>query len=389
MPATTPSRALAIDLIIPTLGNGGAQRMVSRVASHLAVKGHRVRVITFTGSDHRVVHRPDDAVEIVPIGTHSGTRFSMKALVPVLRRLAPTIDEGGTEVVLAFQDIAGIPALLTLSGSVPVAVAERHDPATYSRPRLRAALRQAIYPRAGALVVQTRMLAARYAPALQPLIRIIPNPCPDVSRTARPGKASIASDGTRSPRRMVTVGRLERTKELGLLVDAAALAFAGRDDWQLDIHGVGPLESTLRAHITERGVEGRVRLCGHCEDVLDALADAHLFVFPSSTEGFPNALAEAVACGLPCIAFRGVSGVAELVHDGENGELLDEGARDPDNLARALSRAMDDDAGRARAGARSLEIARTFESERLLDDWERLLVALVANDPRAGQARGR
>jgi len=375
MTPAEPRRTLTIDVIIPTLGNGGAQRMVALLSAWLAGRGHRVRIITFASTDHPVVHRPtDERVAIEPIGRHTGTRFSARSLLAVLWRLRGTVLARAPDVVLSFQDIASFPALVTLPRRLPVVVAERHDPHTYSRPGLRARLRAAFYPRAAAIVVQTRMLAARYADALQARLHVLPNPCPGVTRTARPDAAPGEARTAPPVRRMVTVGRLEASKELALLIDAAAIAFQGRDGWRLDIHGVGPLEGALRERIASHRLTHRIALAGHCPDVPDTLTDAHLFVFPSSTEGFPNALAEGIACGLPCIAYRGVSGVDELIRDGENGELLDPADRTPQALADALARAMDDPQARARHGARSLEIAREFDRERLFGQWEHLLV---------------
>jgi glycosyltransferase involved in cell wall biosynthesis len=62
---------------------------------------------------------------------------------------------------------------------------------------------------------------------------------------------------------------------------------------------------------------------------------ADFFVFPSSNEGLPNAVLEAMACGLPCVATR-ISGSTDLIRDGETGTTF--GVRNADELAGALAR---------------------------------------------------
>jgi len=114
------------------------------------------------------------------------------------------------------------------------------------------------------------------------------------------------------------------------------------------IAGEGPLEAELRGLAAALGVAGAVDFCGFLpQDALrESYAKAHIFLHPSEevhgdVEGIPNALLEAMACGLPAVATRH-GGIPEVITDGVTGLLCPE--RDPDALAAALLRLAGDPA---------------------------------------------
>jgi glycosyltransferase involved in cell wall biosynthesis len=141
-------------------------------------------------------------------------------------------------------------------------------------------------------------------------------------------------------------GRLVPQKRPDLLVEAFARASASRAGAaSLVLLGEGELRPAIEA--AARRSSTRVILPGAIRDTAPWLRAADLFVLPSSFEGFPNALLEAAATGLGCIATP-VGAVEEVVRDGETG-LLAEGTAPA--LAAAIVRLLDDEPLRARLGA--------------------------------------
>jgi glycosyltransferase involved in cell wall biosynthesis len=128
------------------------------------------------------------------------------------------------------------------------------------------------------------------------------------------------------------------------------------------------LESDMRAAARARGVEDRLVFAGQTLDVQDYFRAADVFVLPSSREGLPVALLEAMACGLPCIASRLPGSTDVVIEDGVNGLLVPPG--DSASLAHALAAVLGDTeraSGLGRAARATVE-AR-FASGRVADAW--------------------
>lgn len=87
------------------------------------------------------------------------------------------------------------------------------------------------------------------------------------------------------------------------------------------MYGTGEDEAELRTLCTALGLDGSVDWRGRTDDVPGALADSSVFVQSSRGEGFPLALLEAMASGVPCAAFDCAPGVREIIRDGEDGLL--------------------------------------------------------------------
>ncbi len=112
---------------------------------------------------------------------------------------------------------------------------------------------------------------------------------------------------------------------------------------------------------------------GRMADPVPYLAAAHAFVLSSRREGFPNALLEAMACGLPVVAFDCPSGPADVIEHGRNGLLVQAG--DVPRLGAALERMMSSPAERARMGESARDVVVRLAPERVLPLWDAVVGA--------------
>lgn len=194
--------------------------------------------------------------------------------------------------------------------------------------------------------------------------------------------------------RLLFVGRLTEKKGLPVLLEAMrALVDAGRAV-TLRVAGDGPQVLAMRELIAALALGDHVTLLGNLThaEILRLLAESDCFVAPSVTarngdaEGIPVTLMEAMACGVPVVS-TWHSGIPELVEDGVSGLLAPQ--RDPEALAQAIGRIMDDPDLRGRlAAAGQARVRRDFDSARqnpvLFDMIQALPGAHPADDPRSG-----
>lgn len=165
---------------------------------------------------------------------------------------------------------------------------------------------------------------------------------------------------------LLTVGRIDTEKNPFLLVDAMAQLERLRPGrYRLRWVGVGPLAETVRARVTEVGLEGRFELPGYVPfgpELLALYRRAHALVHVSLTEGVPQVLVEAMASGTPIVA-TDVGGIGAALEDGRAGLLVP--PADLQALVEAVLRLSDDEELRTRLVARGLELARdwTLEAE--------------------------
>lgn len=160
----------------------------------------------------------------------------------------------------------------------------------------------------------------------------------DVSRFASAEPIDRLAIGVPSDSAMILwVGRLDPVKGLDELVDAVAML----DDRtvRLVLCGEGPYESTIRRRVADAGFDDRVCFLGRRDDIPALLAAADVFVFPSRTEGLPNALLEAMAARCPIVT-TDAPGCRDLIADGRTGLIAP--PRDPAGLADRIRRLIDD-----------------------------------------------
>jgi glycosyltransferase involved in cell wall biosynthesis len=182
------------------------------------------------------------------------------------------------------------------------------------------------------------------------------------------------------------VGRLRTRKAVAVLVEAFAAVVRQRPQARLVLLGDGEQRAALEAQIARLGIGAAVDLAGAVPRAatVEWLRRADVFCLPSTYEGFPLAILEAMAEGLPVVATR-VAGVPEAVEDGASGLLVP--PEDDRALAAALLALLGDAERRRAFGARG----RALLAERFAIDAicarHLALFARLSDTGRSGLAR--
>lgn len=363
------ARDVKLLFFISSLQCGGAERVCATLCNHWAGQGWEVTLATFDDGSTppffplspAVRHRTLDLARRSESLPHSVANNVRRVV-----RLRRFVRAERPERILSFMDSTNVLALLAAAGTgIPVVVSERVDPRRHPIPAPWRLLRRLVYGRARAIVVQTESIASSFPPSWRGRIAVVPNPVP---ATSPPQPRSAAGNGRK---RILAMGRLERQKGFDLLVDAFAAVARDRPDWDLTILGEGSERPALERRIARLGLDGRVALPGREKDAAGALSRADLFVLSSRYEGFPNALAEAMAAGLPVVSFDCPTGPSDIVRDGVDGRLVP--PEDVAALAAALGDLTGDERARRALAAKATEVAERFSVERVAAEWESVL----------------
>jgi sugar transferase (PEP-CTERM/EpsH1 system associated) len=172
-----------------------------------------------------------------------------------------------------------------------------------------------------------------------------------------------------------TVANLRPVKNHALLLRVGSRLCRSHDHVRFVFAGDGPLKEQLVALAEELGISARVRFLGARSDIPDVLNALDIFVLPSLSEGMPNAVLEAMACGLPIVATR-VGGIPELIEDGNTGLLVpSEGER---QLETILGNLLCCDAKRRALGEKGRQrVLQCFRLERMVNEYQELYYSLV------------
>jgi glycosyltransferase involved in cell wall biosynthesis len=308
--------------VISDLGFGGAQRDISKCVNFWAENGAEVCIFVFMTSRELQAYPLDSRVQVYFLKDHFH-HIPVAKVGVLLRRifciiaLRQSLKKFRPNVIISYMDIINITTLIACKGlNVPVIVSERIDPAHhriwgFAHPLL-AKIRLWTYPLAHRVIVQTRESQQYFPDVLQSKITVIPNCVArfDSKMRVRP----VVQD-------ILNVGRLASRKDQETLIRAFSLIHQSYPALRLTIYGDGPYRERLERIISSERLQDHVSLSGNITHVQEALLQADLFVFPSRYEGFPNALCEAMAIGLPVIASN-CSGNTTVVQDGINGLLF-------------------------------------------------------------------
>lgn len=179
---------------------------------------------------------------------------------------------------------------------------------------------------------------------------------------------------------MGSVGSLTPIKRYDVLLDATARTARSLGNLHLVVVGDGPLREKLQSQAGSAGIEDIVTFTGMREDIPDLLACMDVYICSSESEGMSNALLEASAAGLPCIA-TDVGDNALLVRDGVEGLIIRPGS--PMLLADAITQLARAETGRWRMGEAARARARNHDFRATVRRYEEYYVlGLMRTGPR-------
>lgn len=351
---------MKIIFLIPDNVAGGAERVMTSIANELAIIGHDIYLINFSGTNdfyslNNMVH--NIGLNINDAGKRGVRKYILfpkyyNALYSCLINIKP-------DAVISFIFMTNIVGVICCHQlKIKIFISERNDPNRYTW--LQSKFMKLFYPMADGFVCQSDIVKTivekRYG--IRNCI-VIPNPLT---------REQVNIPATIKKNIIIAVGRLIPQKNFAMLIAAFSELEEIKNNYRLIIYGDGPLRTELERQITDLRLRDKVFLPGIKKDAIKIHNDATLFILSSDFEGYPNVLVEAMANGIPSIASDVPSGtVRELIKDGENGFIFP--IRDKEKLKEKIRYSLSDKCDLKAIGNAAVEVYSRNKVSKIAIAW--------------------
>lgn len=287
----------AIILVSPKLGIGGIQRAMTNLANWFVNNGYQVTLISC--KKEPLFYPLDSKVTLItPKKDHPGNQGNILFhYIRIIFYLRKAFKANSSQHIISFGDVFNPLTLLASIGlKKKVHISDRTSP-DFKFKWYVSFLKRFTYPYATTFIAQTTKAAKwnkeKFANKLN--IKVIPNPIREVIIDTTIAKEKI----------LLYVGRFAWEKNPEALIRAFSM-IDNRDGWKLVMLGDGPLLPAMKSLASEMQLRENIQFVGQVKDVDSYFSKASLYVLPSVLEGFPNAMCEAMAAGLPCVCVEGI-----------------------------------------------------------------------------------
>lgn len=177
--------------------------------------------------------------------------------------------------------------------------------------------------------------------------------------------------------KVIAVGRYDYQKRFEDLIESWKIVQQKEPNWQLNIYGKGPEKDALQQLIDNSLLNDSVFLREPVRDIDKKYSESSLIVMTSRYEGLPMALLEGQAAGLPMVSYACKCGPRDIIKEGVNGFLLEEG--DKEGVANKILTIIRDKELRDEMGRNSFEMSKNFSEEVVMNKWIQLFNQTLVN----------
>lgn len=200
-------------------------------------------------------------------------------------------------------------------------------------------------------------------------IEVIPNVLTNYPETI--------TDVADRPKRIIAVGRLHEQKGFDLLIQSWQLIAARHPDWQLVVYGHGGDLQKLQQQLEKAGLTSSMTFAGTTDNIYKEYQNSAFFVMSSRYEGWGLVLVEAMSCGLPCVSFDCPYGPSDIIRDGEDGFLVENG--NIQQLADRMEQLIVNQPLRQQMGTEARTNAERFTKDKIMGRWIQLFEHVAKN----------
>jgi glycosyltransferase involved in cell wall biosynthesis len=355
--------------LFPPNKPGGTEIAAYNLAKHLAKKGHEIYVIT--SYDERYYLPPGFPHIYKENGFYvhriSWSKIRVIGVISFLLKFFLKIHTIKPDIVQVLDLNMGIAAWLPRKIlKIPYVVWGRGDD-VYQQSRFSRIITKPILKNADAILALTENMRINLKNIYPTEIYVIPN---GIDLEKYNGE-TIFPDRKSGTKNILFVGRLRLVKGVQYLITAMKKIHEEIPDAQLILVGDGEERERLAELSIQLGIQKYVQFIGIVpqEVVKTFMQHADVFVLPSLSEGFPNVILEAMACGLPVIASR-VGGIPDIITNDTNGYLVE--VKDTNDMAKKILLLLSDDTLRKKISDNNRDLVKKYAWENITIELEKI-----------------
>ena len=369
------AKKIKIILIISSLGHGGAQRVITYIASHLKREKYDISLILYEKKGS-LLHELSDHIHIYDFKKQTPWDF-----IRLILSTRKVIRESNPDIVMSFlfytNIVTGL-ALLFLKRKFKLIFSERNYPPQYLLRTpcgwIKKFLIKFTYPKADLVLPNsdlTKVALNNIFNVRPERLKTIYNPI-DLKSVIQKSQDKVGHPffDSRDTQVIVSVGRLVPQKRIDRLLRAFFLVKKQIDIARLIIIGEGKLRAELSELAVKLNIQDLVEFVGFKENPYSWIAKSDIFVLSSDYEGFPNVLLESMACQTPIISTDCQSGPSEIIINGESGLLIPPG--DEKEMANGIVKLLENKQLRDKIAENGMKRVAEFSIEKILPQYEQI-----------------
>jgi GalNAc-alpha-(1->4)-GalNAc-alpha-(1->3)-diNAcBac-PP-undecaprenol alpha-1,4-N-acetyl-D-galactosaminyltransferase len=353
-----------IGFVITSMQSGGAEKVMSILVNnfseefnvHLFVYNTRPSFYPIRSDVkiHYLFYNEINRNKFHLLWDHFSAFFTLKSLC----------NKNKIDCIVSFTTTINVLSIiLGKISSIPVIISERYEPLHYHINGKIALLRRIFYRYATEIVFQTARVESSFSKLKVKLPKkksVIYNPIDN----------KFKSEGETRQNIILSVGRLTHEKGHDLLLNSFSLI--KKKGWILNIIGDGANKEKLIELTKELEISDSVFFLGKQKNIESYLSQSSIFVMPSRTEGFPNALCEAMISGCAVVSFDCPNGPGEIIQNNFNGLLAEQ--ENIYQMATYIDSLIENESLRLELGSNATKLSELLDESIICKQWKQLVL---------------
>ncbi len=343
--------------------NGGTERTIANLANHF-IKDYDITIVTNINGP--IDYKLNNKIKVIPIDKKDKrnefiikkaytktNKKRTKILKEIIKKEKPNL------IIVTLPEPTIRVLSLKKEFDIPIIVSIRNHPTSEFKSIIGKAIRNKHYKYANIITIQDDNYK-KYLPKNK--IKVIPNYLSD---------EFISNNKVKKEKKIITISRLEKQKNIPLLINAFSNLNNKYKDYKLVIIGSGKEKEKILKLINKKNLNNRIIIKDKSNNIKEELLSSTLFVLTSNYEGMPNSLLEAMACSLPVITTNSTEALNTIIDNNINGIIIEK--NNSNELTNKIEYLLENKKVRENLSKEASKIKDKYNKELIIKKWEEII----------------